>query len=222
MLQQNFMPLITSLGQCNNIKELDLTNANLHSFPTSDLNRLVDMLVDNQNLVVLNLAANKLGLTAAMAKWGNILKQNKLTKLDISDNLLGCLVKDNWQHIFSGLTCSYNLTLLNIAANDLQDSEIIISLAQILWHCSNLQKLNLGYNNFTVATVVELQGFFAELIELPKLSELDLGDSLTDYLQSSEHIGMLFKFIQTTSSLTNLTLERVIPCELEQNLSRHL
>lgn len=222
MLQQDLIPLITSLGQCNNLKELDLTNTNLHSLSTADLNDLFDMLINNQNLIILNLAANKLGLTATVAKLGNLLKQNKLTKLDISDNVLGCLVKNDWQHIFTGLACSYNLTVLNIASNDLQDSAIIISLAQILRHCANLQKLNLGDNNFTNATAVAVQELFAELAQLPKLSKLDLSDSLTGYLQSPEHMGMLFKLIQTTTSLTTLTLEYGIPCELEQQIKQAL
>ena len=225
MLQQNFIPLIISLGQCNHLKELDLTNTNLHNLSIADLNHLFDMLLNNQNLLVLNLAANKLGLTSSMSKLGNLLKQNKLNKLDISDNLLGHLASDDWQHLITGLACSYNLTALNMASNDLQENpESIVSLTQTLQHCLSLQKLNLGDNNFTAVTdyADTLRGLFARLAALPSLVKLDLSDSLTDYLQTAENIDVLFNFIQTTTSLTTLTLERGISCELEQQIKNTL
>jgi len=223
-LQQNFIPLITSLGQCNHLTELDLTNTNLHNLSITDLNHLFDILLNNQHLQVLNLAANKLGLTASIIpKLGNLLKQNKLTKLDISDNSLGHLASDDWQHLVTGLACSYNLTTLNMASNDLQENpEIIVSLTQTLQNCICLQKLNLGDNNFTTVETDALRGFFASLAVLPSLVKLDLSDSLADYLQTAENIDVLFNFIQTTTSLTTLTLERGISCELEQQIKETL
>lgn len=223
MLQQNFIQLIAILEQCNNLKELDLANTNLNSLPIEDLNHLFDMMIDNQNLLILNLAANKLGLTASMPKLRNLLTQNKLTKLDLSDNLLGRLASDDWQYVVMGLACSYNLTTLNIASNDLQENpESIVSLTQTLQNCLSLQKLNLGDNNFTDAAAGALPILFAGLAELPKLTKLDLSDSLVDYLQTAENINLFFNFIQTTTSLTTLTLERGISYELEQQINQTL
>jgi len=223
MLQQNFIQLITILEECNNLTEIDLANTNLNSLPTASLNHLFDVLLDKQNLLVLNIAANNFGSTAGIPKLENLLKQNKLTKLDISDNSLGSLASDDWQHLVAGLACSYNLTALNMASNNLQqNSESIISLTQALQNCSSLQKLNLGDNNFTAATTGALQELFAGLAALPRLIKLDLSDSLADYLQTAENIDVLFNFIQTTTSLTTLTLEQGISCELEQQIKETL
>jgi Ran GTPase-activating protein (RanGAP) involved in mRNA processing and transport len=121
------------------------------------------------------------------------------------------------------LACSYNLTALNIASNNLQENtEKIVSLTQTLQSCRGLQKLNLGDNNFTSEADSALQGLFAVLAKLPRLSKLDLSYSLTDYLQTAKHIEVLFKLIQTTTSLTTLKLEQGISCELQQQIQQQL
>ncbi len=160
--QQNIIDLIASFSRFDNLRELDLDKTNLF-----------DSLINNNHLISVSLADNKLGLTTITAKLSELLKQNKLICLDLSDNLLNCLREVDWQHLLIGLAASYNLKILNISSNALEtlSTERIITLCQALKNCNHLEKLDVGDQNFSVTDVDKLQILFTALSELPNLKK---------------------------------------------------
>ena len=79
---QNFNNLIKYLATSTTLKELELDNTNLQSLTSYDLNNLFEGLIANHNLIALNLAENNLSLIQSLLKLRDLLKQNKLSKLD--------------------------------------------------------------------------------------------------------------------------------------------
>ena len=219
--QQNIIELIASLSCFDRLRELDLAKTNLSDLSTADLHNLFDSLINNCQLISLNLAENKLGLTKITPKLSELLKQNKLINLDLSDNLLSCLADIDWQDLLTGLAASRNLKTLNISSNELQtlSKERIISLSQTLKNCSCLEKLDLGDQNFADTDLEKLQILFTALSELPNLRKLDISDTLSYCLDQEECMNVLSIFMNTTTSLKTLKLERNISRETEQQLN---
>lgn len=218
--QQNIIDLIASFSRFDNLRELDLDKTNLYDLSTNEFYNLFDSLINNNHLISLSLADNKLGLTTITAKLSELLKQNKLICLDLSDNLLNCLREVDWQHLLIGLAASYNLKILNISSNALEtlSTERIITLCQALKNCNHLEKLDVGDQNFSVTDVDKLQILFTALSELPNLKKLDITYTLSGCLDKEECINVLSRFIQTTTSLKTLKLERNISVDTATQL----
>ncbi|MGI9214653.1 MAG: hypothetical protein ACR2HS_03075, partial [Gammaproteobacteria bacterium] len=205
----SFNSLIKYFATSNTLKKLELDNTNLQFLIDEDLNNLFDALIANSNLINLNLAENKLGLTQSIFKLGNLLKQNKLSKINLSENLLGILTPENYEYFINGIADSVNLKVLNISYNDLQKIHVdqLSKLAQALKNCCNLEKLTLGDEDVGNDLSLKLSPLFETLGELPNLTKLNLNYIWTDCLGSEENTVILSRFIQTTTSLKVLELD---------------
>lgn len=220
----NFIALIDSLSYCKNLKELDLANTNLSALSSNDVDNLFDHLINNNSLINLSIAGNNLALSKSIPKLNTLLNQDKLTTLDLSDNLFNNLTELDWQCLLNGLAASYNLRSLNISSNELQllSTNRIISLSATLKKCYQLENLNLSDQNFSVTDTHKLQILFTVLSELPNLRKLDISYTLSDCLVRAENMDVISQFIQSTTSLTTLKLEENISCESEQQLKEIL
>jgi Ran GTPase-activating protein (RanGAP) involved in mRNA processing and transport len=207
MKPENFNNLIRYLATSHTLKELELDNTNLQSLMDYDLNNLFDGLIANSNLVALNINENNLSLIQSLLKLRDLLKQNKLSKLDLSCTSLGYLDLNNYQYLLDGLAASSNLKVLNISYNDLQilDLELFSKLAQVLKNCCNLEKLNLGDQDLAIDLNTKLPLLFNTLAKMPNLTKLNVSCGWTGYLGTDSKT--LSNLLQISTSLKRLKLD---------------